>query len=451
MIKRTAAVSMLNRSAPLVTLGLMALFHAHAAESPFMTLRGKPDFQEALQRYPACFDGQTSGEPGPSITVLDHAPRALIGQALHFAALGAPSPARLGTGRGLASGTSAHGLCVASMLAVAFGAERLEYDLAGFAHEPAEWTADTYFSELTLWRPFFQAYVRHNADTRPGGILPFIGGGAAPDLAGNLRAANALAPSGLPFCPGSPWPACFLLNAESAAGLTDVELQRALSGGALLDGGAVAALQARGAALQVAAAPRGIDIREVFTDDELNVGQVGYVWRPDAAAGETFALKPANEAVRVIGRYEQGDGKMAEAASVLYETQTGGRVAAFGFAGFSAGMSEARRRQLQRAADWVAFNRLPVLLEGPAQAVAVPRVTQAGDLRSVAVLNVSIDTQLPLALRLRGCPAGVTGVAWLTPEGKPVTLAVRWEAKDACVTLPAVGPWRLGWICVPVR
>jgi hypothetical protein len=35
---------------------------------------------------------------------------------------------------------------------------------------------------------------------------------------------------------------------------------------------------------------------------------------------------------------------------------------------------------------------------------------------------------------------------WVTPKEKPVTLAVRWEGKDALVVLPTITPWQIGWL-----
>lgn len=428
---------------------------------------------DALGRYPSCFDavlagasldapqtdalrklgiaaGVTGGGCWASALLLDdHAPRAMIGSALLFAGgAGGDSSVLIGNGRNCASGKSAHGLCAESMLYLAYGARGLGYDLLSYGHEPASWVANTYLSELTLWRPFYQAYVRYNAETRPGGVLPFCGKSGKPDLAGTLKAAEALAPAGLPLCPGSPWPVCYLLNEASVASMSAVEIQRVLSGGVLLDGGAVAKLQALGygAALQLTAALRAPDVCETFTDDELNLNRVNYVWRPGASEGETYALYPSNEAARVIGRYQKADGSAAEAASVLYETPQGGRIAAFGFAGFGAEVSAARRRQLLLAADWVAQGRLPVFVETASQVMVVPRVTLAGDLRSVTVLNATIDAQAPVTLRLRGIKEGLEAMEWLTPKEKPVSVAVRWEAKDALVTLPAIGPWQLGWL-----
>ena len=80
------------------------------------------------------------------------------------------------------------------------------------------------------------------------------------------------------------------------------------------------------------------------------------------------------------------------------------------------------------------------------EAVVVPRVTMAGDLRSVTVLNAMIDAQQPMTLRLRGCPKDLETAEWMTAKEKPVTISVRWEGKDALVTLPSIGPWQIGWL-----
>ena len=454
---------------------------AGAADQPFMSLQwgavsNSPaeagQLLDALGRYPSCFDAvrfygakpsadveaalkklgvaAATGERAPALTYAcgRSEPRAMIGSAFLFAGSADLSVARVGTGRQCASGKSAQALCVESMLYLAFGASGLEYGLMGYAHEPSAWYANTYLSELTVWHPYYQSYTRYNAETKPGGFLPFCGKNGKPDLAGTLRAAEALATTGLPLCPGSPWSVGYILTAESVDSMTEVDIQRVLSGGSLLDGGAVAKLQARGygAAMKMTAQPRDPEIREAFTDDELNRDHVNYVWQPEAAKSETFALFPSNEAARVIGRYQRADGTAAEAASVLTETASGGRIAAFGFAGFGAEVSAARRRQLLLAADWVAMGRLPVFVETVSQLVAVPRVALAGDLKSVTLLNAAIDRQPPVTLRLRGCKAGLETVEWLVPKEKPVALAVRWENKDALVVLPEMAPWQIGWL-----
>jgi hypothetical protein len=443
----------------LFALLVSALPFLRAAEAPFMTLIGDPAdtaLAAALERYPACFDAVTTptAEPPFIFAFPDGSqPRCMVSEALRFAASSKQTVARIGDGAAFASSATAHGLCVQSFLMLAYGADAVEFDFLRNAHETADRFASVYFSELTFWRPFLQAYARHNRETRPGGLLPFHAQSTAAlkprTPPATLHAADALAPLGLPVCPGSPHLAGYLLTAANVSDMSDVELQRVLSGGVLLDGTAVAALQARGAGARIQMGARPCSAQQLveeFTDDELNVNRVGYVWRPQALAENTFALFPSNDAVRVIGRYRDAQGQVLEAASVLIELPTGGRLAAFGFDGFSTYASEARRRQLLLAADWVAQNRLPVFVENAAQAVVIPRVSMAGDLRSVALVNTAIDTQPPTTLRLRGCPTGITHIEWLTPKEKPLSLTVRWEGQDVLVTLPAVAPWQVGWL-----
>ena len=431
-----------------------------AAEAPFMTLIGDPAdtaLAAALARYPSCFDAVTAPTAEPPFIFAfpdGNQPRRMVSEALRFAASSAQTTvARIGDGAAFASSATAHGLCVQSFLMLAYGADAVEFDFLRNAHETADRFASVYFSELTFWRPFLQAYARHNRETHPGGLLPFHAQSAAAlkprTPPATLHAADALAPLGLPVCPGSPHLAGYLLTAANVSDMSDVELQRVLSGGVLLDGTAVAALQARGAGARIQMGTRSCNAQQLveeFTDDELNVNRVGYAWRPQALAENTFALFPSNDAARVIGRYRDAQGQVLEAASVLIELPTGGRLAAFGFDGFSTYASEARRRQLLLAADWVAQNRLPVFVENAAQAVVIPRVSMAGDLRSVALINTAIDTQPPTTLRLRGCPTGITHIEWLTPREKPLSLTVRREGQDVLITLPAVAPWQVGWL-----
>ena len=397
----------------------------------------------------------------------DYAPRGMIAKAFDLARQIGRLPEcvdriapEIENFRHCATGKTAHGMAVESMLYLAMGGNGLTYEIMGCQQEPVPWYASTYMSELSVWRPFYEEYVRFNQGTKPGGIQPFFSRGhvfrnlkegenaqawmfASPD-----NSVAGLAAIGLPMCPDSEWPVCFMLDAEAVDGMTEVDIQRVLSSGVIMDGGAVARLQERGygEAMRLTARPRALDVYEVFTDDELNKNMVGQAWRLWFSDAGVYNLYPSNEAARVIGRYQRVDGSTAEAASVLTETASGGRIAAFGFAGFTSEVSAARRRQLLLAVDWVAKGRLPVFVETVSQAMVVPRVTMGGDLRSVTVLNAIIDVQQPITLRLRGCKAGLETAEWVTAKEKPVTVSVRWEGKDALAVLPALAPWQIGWL-----
>ena len=178
--------------------GLLTAWAAAAGDGPQMALRldasatGSPEaFQqvsEALARYPSCFDAVLVGgrdgdariaalnklglhavadaanEAVAGAAADDHDPRALVGGALLFASAESKGRVRVLNGQSCASGKTAHGVCVESRLDLAYGAGALDYELVG-THEPASWYANTYFSELALWRPFFQAYAQYNVET----------------------------------------------------------------------------------------------------------------------------------------------------------------------------------------------------------------------------------------------------------------------------------------------
>lgn len=87
----------------------------------------------------------------------------------------------------------------------------------------------------------------------------------------------------------------------------------------------------------------------------------------------------------------------------------------------------------------------PAVLESPFMGLVVPRMTAAGALRTVALLNTRIEGQGPVALRLRGVPEGAQAV-WRELRRKPVSLALVRDGACARVTVPAVGAWNGGFV-----
>lgn len=116
----------------------------------------------------------------------------------------------------------------------------------------------------------------------------------------------------------------------------------------------------------------------------------------------------------------------------------------------ASGMSSGAIRKVQDAADAVSGGRMPVRFLDPVQAMVVPRVTVAGELRSVALVNASIDVQKPSRLALRGLPEGVRHATWMPLSGSlgldPATLAVRDEGGEKIVDLPRVDAWACGYL-----
>jgi hypothetical protein len=127
------------------------------------------------------------------------------------------------------------------------------------------------------------------------------------------------------------------------------------------------------------------------------------------------------------------------------ETPLGGRLAVLGFNGFETNVSSARRQQVLSLADWVSRRRLPVILETSAQVALVARVTESGALRSVLLMNLTIDHTPPLSLKLRNLDG--TNITLNHPPGRLETSLVAQKTGDEWhVELPPMGPWNLAYL-----
>lgn len=102
-----------------------------------------------------------------------------------------------------------------------------------------------------------------------------------------------------------------------------------------------------------------------------------------------------------------------------------------------------------RRARMDALGRAPVVLESPFVGLVVPRETEDGALKTVAVLNVRIDTQGPVDLRLRGVPASVSSVTWRALRRPPLVLPLARRGDEAIVVIPEISPWNGGYLAWP--
>jgi len=87
----------------------------------------------------------------------------------------------------------------------------------------------------------------------------------------------------------------------------------------------------------------------------------------------------------------------------------------------------------------------PAVLASPFVGLLVPRVTEAGELRTVALLNTRIDAQGPVTLRLRGVPAGAQAV-WRALRRPPRALELSRDGEIVRTTIPEIGAWNAGFI-----
>lgn len=87
------------------------------------------------------------------------------------------------------------------------------------------------------------------------------------------------------------------------------------------------------------------------------------------------------------------------------------------------------------------------MFDSPVMAWVQPRVSPDGRLRTVAVLNASIDVQEPVRVRLRGVPEGAS-VEWRPLHGAAKALAQFREGAEVSVELPAIPAWDCGYLFI---
>ena len=95
------------------------------------------------------------------------------------------------------------------------------------------------------------------------------------------------------------------------------------------------------------------------------------------------------------------------------------------------------------------LGRSPVVLASPFVGLVVPRETPDGTLKTVAVLNVRIDVQGPVALRLRGVPSSATSVTWRALRRPPCALPLARRGDESVAVIPEIAPWNGGYLAFP--
>jgi len=184
------------------------------------------------------------------------------------------------------------------------------------------------------------------------------------------------------------------------------------------------------------------DYMERLSDDAINGKYQHRVARFRTRGEANYVIKPKLGDVRAVGYYEDRKGNQRGISGASASNAAGGRIAVFGRSPWEIVISEALHRRFLAVADWVCGGNLPVLLETAAQVVIVPRITTHGELRSVFLLNVSIDRTRPLELRLRGIEG--TAAHWNAPDGASTELTLTSTGEDFTVLVPELDPWSAG-------
>lgn len=331
-----------------------------------------------------------------------------------------------------------------SLLYLALGGDSLSFFIMDPALETPEWYGRELLAPLAEETPCYKAYIHHNENTYPCGI-GLAASVKAPPTA--VETGFALVGTALGGC--SPLSCGHLLRAKAAEMLSEEELQKIFAEGCILDGYAAMALQERG----LNALMGGVKISELtvssseyYTEDPINQGFETRYHSPLSKKRFAFEV-PAELECRVLGLYCDNKENKCGIASLIFNSSCGGRCALLGYEGMNIHyLSSDRVRQLNRIADFVAKEQLPVLPVDAVQCLTVPRVTAEKVLRSVTFLNPTIGIQKEQEFILRGVPEEISTVEFLVPAEKAVLLPLHREKGVCKVTLPPLGPWDIGWL-----
>ena len=274
-------------------------------------------------------------------------------------------------------------------LALASGANGLAvYDWCGGSRSEPLSYYEEFAETFAAWRPYFKALAAISDRTRLGGVARFVGSAAATTPDFDLRDGIDMgyATAGIPVTVAESGTKVWYVTEKSVREMGDGDLDRLLSGGAVMGAPVRKALEAKFGAGRVA---DGFEKR-VFAE----------IPHLDAWPGYNFEYR-----------------------------------------GF---LLDGQRQAILDALDKVSGGRMPVRCDRTRTLRILPRLGADGMTRAVTVLNCSIGSSRRIALRVRNA-AGAKAV-WHRPCREPVAIAGEAGALagERVFRLPDLAGWEIG-------
>ncbi len=332
-----------------------------------------------------------------------------------------------------------------SIIYLALGMDSLSYAVMDPGYETPEWYGENIFAPLAAEAPAYKEFIRFNEGTEPGGTGLF--GSTAP---GCEELGFPLI--GTPLAGFSPASCCAIVTAKCVERSADEELEQGLKGNLLVDAGGAAALEKRGFGRyigNVRLIPVEEGFRVLFSKHPLCSGfeNVPFPTFDGSWSSRPCRIENAGAAgFQELTHFEDRDGKKLGVESVLFTRPDGTRVFISGCSFFVTCQSSRRMTLMNRVADWVSGEKMPVLTACPARVTLIPRVAPDSTLRSVTVVNSSIAPRRDLELIFRSVPENMKTVKWLVPAEPARELPVRRRNGLVSVVIPALGPWDAGFV-----
>ncbi|MGC9360178.1 MAG: hypothetical protein ACP5G7_07365, partial [Anaerolineae bacterium] len=179
-------------------------------------------------------------------------------------------------------------------------------------------------------------------------------------------------------------------------------------------------------------------VYERATDDAWNEGHEGDGRNAlISSANPCVLLEPLDNSVRILSRALWFDDRDAGPCVSAYENELGGRVAVMTYAPWSRLGWSWKRNQMQRLAEWIAKDKLPLSIQETVRLAPFVRMSQDGSRFVAALLNNSLDPTGPVTVRIKALPSWVRQ---LKPSGYE---PVGWKREETgiVVWLQNVAPW----------
>jgi len=257
----------------------------------------------------------------------------------------------------------------------------------------------------------------------------------------DLRRAGRWQELGIVTSSESAWACGTLLAGRLAEAFSDDELRSMLAEGVILDGPALSVLWERGLGYLTGVRPGAVvddAVYERATDDPWNEGHEGDGRNAlISSANPCVLLEPLDSSVRILSRALWFDDRDAGPCVTAYENELGGRVAVTTYAPWSRLGWSWKLNQMQRLAEWIAKNELPLSIQEAVRLAPFVRMSQDGSRFVAALLNNSLDPTGPVTVRIKASPSWVRQ---LKPSGYE---PIGWKREESgiVVWLKNVAPW----------
>ncbi|NLV73676.1 MAG: hypothetical protein GXY52_03175 [Chloroflexi bacterium] len=258
----------------------------------------------------------------------------------------------------------------------------------------------------------------------------------------DIQVPNALVEMGIPLT-ADPATSCgTLLAGRIAEAFSDMELRAILARGVLLDAQALQVLWSRGLGELTGAKP-GKQVLggafETLTDHPFNCGFAGEQRDALVAPADQLCaldLLPGAEALATIVSYDERNLGVCQSA---FTNALGGRVVVSSYPPWRMNGLLAKRTQLAKLADWLAYGKMPARIDTFSRVAPFIRIAEDGSRWAALLLNSTLDESPEFELRVR-CNAEY---AWLLdPEGADQLDVRSGDEGEVIITVPSLAPWQ---------